>query len=561
MKTWWESDNLDTTVRLYCGDVREVLAALPDESVHTVVTSPPYWGLRSYGTDPQVWGGDPACGHEWSERVVAATSGKGGNWTQAENGEGLATGRRQTRFKGDLDAARESEIVEMRQGLCAKCGAWRGELGLEPEPAMYVAHIVEVFREVRRVLRQDGTLWLNLGDCYATGAGSVGEHPGGGEQGARWRGDVGRLRDEKRGYRGTSGADNPHHTDGKRQSIGPMTQPNRMSLPGLKPKDLGGVPWRVAFALQADGWWLRNAIVWFKSNPMPSSVTDRCTNAYEFVFLLAKAERYFFDQDAIREPHTALSQRRFTDGYEYSPGPHRNTGLHMDGTNQQTIPAVSWPKGWMVGKGAHGAVHPDGRTTQDEADAYHDDGRRKTAETPHLGGLQQPPEVGHGFEWHPLGRNKRDVWEIATQPYPEAHFATFPEKLVEPCVLAGTSEGGACSKCGTPWVHRVAAEGGTIGKAWHDHKEDLAVGQRVKDDRMQDGTYRRVDLGYGPGCTCGDPPAPCAVLDPFAGSGTALLVAQRLGRSAVGIEMNPKYCELARRRIEPRHSQTRLLFR
>jgi DNA modification methylase len=145
-----------------------------------------------------------------------------------------------------------------------------GQLGLERTPEEYVAKMVEVFRDVRRVLRDDGTLWLNLGDSYATGAGNVGERPGGGAQGDNWQ--------------------------------GAMTSPNRMPIHGLKPKDLVGIPWRVAFALQADGWYLRQDIIWHKPNPMPESVQDRCTKAHEYIFLLAKSERYFYDADAIAEP-------------------------------------------------------------------------------------------------------------------------------------------------------------------------------------------------------------------------------------------------------------------
>src|SRR5262245_47420632 len=157
-----------------------------------------------------------------------------------------------------------------------------GQIGLEETYSDYIDKMVGVFEAVRRILRKDGTVWLNLGDSYATGAGAVGECPGGGEQGARWRGDG-----SKRDY-----------------GLGPMTQPNRMPQAGLKPKDLTGIPWRVAFALQADGWYLRQDIIWSKPNPMPESVRDRCTKAHEYLFLLSKSERYYYDAEAIAEPAT-----------------------------------------------------------------------------------------------------------------------------------------------------------------------------------------------------------------------------------------------------------------
>lgn len=161
------------TTRIMRGHVLDRLAELADNSVHCVVTSPPYWGLRDYKIPPQVWGGEPGCAHEFVTEEIAAYSSKG-NWQQAANGQQLATGRIQTRHAGDLNSAREKADSTIIRGFC-HCGAWRGSLGLEPAPALYIAHLVEIFREVRRVLRRDGTLWLNIGDSYATGAGKA-EH-------------------------------------------------------------------------------------------------------------------------------------------------------------------------------------------------------------------------------------------------------------------------------------------------------------------------------------------------------------------------------------------------
>ena len=211
-------------ITLYCGDAMMILRELPPASVHCCVTSPPYWGLRDYGT--ATWaGGEADCDHAEStpSRRAASVASSG------------------------LDGSRETiHASHQFKGDCRRCGARRidVQLGLEPTPELYVSHLVMIFREVRRVLRDDGTLWLNLGDSYATGAGSVGMRPGGGAQGDAWNGH--------RGSRGGS-AKQPHTGS----AIGPMTQPNRMPIAGLKPKDLVGVPWRVAFALQADGWWLR----------------------------------------------------------------------------------------------------------------------------------------------------------------------------------------------------------------------------------------------------------------------------------------------------------------
>lgn len=238
--------------RLLNADVLAGLRTMADQSFQCTITSPPYWGLRDYGIEPSVWDGDASCSHEWGTRATPGIAGSG------INGDSHATAGR----------------FEKRSLFCSGCGAWRGCLGLEPTTELYVQHIVDVFREVRRVMRDDGTLWLNLGDCYATGAGAVGNSPGGGVQGERWK--RGRATNEH-GY----------------APIGPMTQPNRLPQVGLKPKDLVGIPWAVAFALRADGWWLRQCIIWSKPNPMPESVRDRPTTAHEYIFLLAKSEHYF----------------------------------------------------------------------------------------------------------------------------------------------------------------------------------------------------------------------------------------------------------------------------
>lgn len=223
-----------------------------------------------------------------------------------------------------------------------------GQLGLERTPEEYVSRMVEVFREVRRVLADDGTCWINLGDSYATGAGKVGERPGGGAQGDNWQ--------------------------------GAMTSPNRLPLPGLKPKDLVGIPWRVAFALQADGWWLRSDIIWAKPNPMPESVTDRPTKAHEYLFLLAKSERYYYDAAAIAESGAWC-------------------GLQLDIVR----------------------------------------GRKVRAEA--MGRKPSGNEVPGVDAKSPDRRNRRSVWTVTTQPFAEAHFAVMPEALVEPCILAGSAPG------------------------------------------------------------------------------------------------------------------------
>ncbi|PZP83397.1 MAG: site-specific DNA-methyltransferase [Azospirillum brasilense] len=322
------------TVTIYEGDCRKVLPTLAENSVHCCVTSPPYWGLRNYGTDRQI--------------------------------------------------------------------------GMEAEVQAYIDTLVAVFAEVRRVLRPDGTLWLNLGDCY-TGSGKGGHSS--------------RIRSEN-----------------WQPSYGKAHMPA-----GLKPKELVGLPWRVAFALQADGWYLRSDIIWHKPNPMPESVKDRPTRAHEFIFLFSKSRQYAYDYHAIREPLKDSSIARVQQDVAQQEGSDR---AHAGGKTNGRMKAV-----------VYGGKKHEGYGT-----------------TRHSGNAWEPQQSG-GLV------NKKSVWTVATCGLKEAHFATFPPKLIEPCIKAGCVERGV-------------------------------------------------------------------VLDPFFGAGTTALVAERLNRDCIGIELNGGYIGIARKRLE-----------
>jgi DNA modification methylase len=257
----------------------------------------------------------------------------------------------------------------------------------------------------------------------------------------------------------------------------------------LKQKDDAGIPWRVAFALQADGWYLRSDIIWHKPNPMPESVTDRCTRAHEYIFLLTKKQKYFYDAEAIKEKQSGkIKTRRFSsDGGAKA----RAMGKHISGGNE-----------------------------------------------------------GTGAKWTDTGsRNKRTVWTVSTQPYPEAHFATFPPKLIEPCILAGTSPR-ACEICGAPWervVERSNLNKQNIGGKLANIKK---TGFR-NDGNIRMGDIATKTLGWQPTCTCQNSgKGRCIVLDPFAGSGTTLYVAEQYGRDSVGIELSEEYCNLIHKRMD-----------
>jgi DNA modification methylase len=315
------------------GDARQRLAELPAGSVRTCVTSPPYFGLRDYGT--ATWnGGDTNCDHL---------------------GKPMATKANINRNCGTGNDVKNATAREFFRETCGKCGAKRvdSQIGLEETPDAYVAEMVALFREVRRVLADDGTLWLNLGDSY-------------------WN---------------NFGGGSSSMTTGNAEAVKQRGRHNVPKHENLKIKDLIGIPWRVAFALQADGWYLRQDIIWAKPNPMPESVTDRCTKSHEYVFLLSKSAKYYYDHVAVRE-------RGVMTAGDSAGSPQRDT------------------------RETHGMGGGNGGMVE---------AKRKLA--------QELAEKGYST------RNRRDVWTITTKPFKGAHFAVMPEALVEPCILAGSAEG------------------------------------------------------------------------------------------------------------------------
>jgi len=524
------------TTSIIVGDCLDVLRGMGADSVHCVVISPPYWGLRDYGID--------------------------------------------------------------------------GAIGLEPTLDEFVAKMVEVFREVRRVLRKDGVCWVNLGSSYGSGdmraspspllkrapacgndgrepqdsladgracLDCCGEHPGGTRN--RHADTARNGRCEQRDMPQTSQTDRDTEpvdcdqashsalppdapastmpqscdqpadasdpsatasagpsgvptscgdvptsermasytcgsvpmlpplvvrTEGKESFYSACQSPGcrgigrcglcwtKLAIPALhvKPKDLIPVPWLVALALQADGWWLRSDVIWAKPNPMPESCTDRPTKAHEYMFLMTKSAKYFYDAEAVREAHADPSR--------YLKSEDRS--------------------GW------------------------------------------KPRSDGKAKEWNPAnvyanpaGRNLRTVWTIPTQSFKKAHFATFPQKLVEPCLKAGTSAKGCCPECGTPWGRVV--EKNPAYAQWAETQRFYGEGGKGSAFKMAKTNSQAVPMsksttvGWKPGCECDVEPVPCLVLDPFCGSGTVGVVCKQMGLNFIGIELNPEYAEMARKRI------------
>ena len=470
------------------GDVIERLKDIKANTIQCVVTSPPYWGLRDYGTATWI-GGDEDCKHNILNKIKKIK----GDWDRPSRIESNKVshllecrvcgitfyGKMNKKFCSTkcLNTLSNNSRTNIKPKIikkCQKCGAIRKDkqLGLEETFEEYVENMVKVFREVRKVLKDDGTLWLNLGDSYA--------------------GNCSRASNNGRAGYGN-----------KREGIYIKSGKN------IKPKDLVGIPWRVALALQADGWYLRQDIIWHKPNPMPESVTDRCTKSHEYIFLLTKSANYYYDADAIREPIVHYGNNKTNnlskaDIYKtkkdvkqkpyavIEPQFRKEVIEYRDLPNQEeirqylsiarkkrniTIKQIEEHFGnqaghhWFEKNGSYPSVE-DWKVLKDmlKLDGTYDKVMTKVY---YKSGLKQD---------NPLGANKRSVWKINTKPYKEAHFAVFPEELPTLCIKAGSKKG---------------------------------------------------DI----------------VLDPFFGSGTTGYVAQRLYRKWLGIELNKDYIKIAEKRF------------
>lgn len=387
------------------GECREMMRLLPEDSIHCVVTSPPYWGLRDYGT-------------------------------------------------GDA------------------------QLGLEPTPDDFVTAMVDVFREVRRVLRPDGTCWVNLGDTYITNSPSQA------------------AKKERKRRRET-------RLDRKRRATMAKQGPNRSYEQQLAHKQLVGIPWRVALALQADGWWLRCDVVWDKPNPLPESIHDRPTRCHEYVFLLTKAPTYYYDKESVK--------------VEGSPNTHPR-GRHGIASNRHNY-GVN-PKAVAVGDPSRAGSTPRPRANQSFS-----------------------AQISPGIVAH---RNRRTVWRVPTQPYHGSHFATFPPGLIEPCILAG-SPAYTCAVCAAPWKRQVEVEYLNPGNRTTNGPRSLEQRHETAgfDRRLE---RRTKTVGWEPTCEHNNRGTGGIVLDPFMGSGTTGMVAEKHGRLWLGFDNDPKCERLIRER-------------
>ena len=478
----------EPSVDIYCGHVLNVLKSLPDESAQIAITSPPYWGLRNYsGGSEIVWGGDENCEHIW------------GGSEHHEHREEVKSGKTRTteRFYGEPSRKFNGDHQKHYSNVfCIKCSAWRGQLGLEPTPELYVEHLMMIFREVKRVLRKDGSFYLNIGDTYAS-------TPAGNKENYRWQ-----------------------HGHKPEKDLG--AQRIKFDKTLIAPaKCMVCILERVMFAMIEDEWILRNKIVWHKPNAMPSSVKDRFTTTFEMLYFFVKQKKYYFDLDAVREPHRTQSLERYQRGVNLDrPAIGKSAEV---GPMQQYKRAPQWfqemfpedkdYKGkfddmseadWRAEAAKRGQLFDQpvahqggGNTGLNKYEAkigtiQHREGMDGIVAPLHPKGKNPGDTIeqtsvrhkswmstpGHPYTHKATGKpqNPGDYWELTTQPYKGAHFAVFPEKLCERPIKASS---------------------------------------RIGD----------------------------VVLDPFAGSGTAGVVAKKLGRRAILIDCVENYCEIAKDRI------------
>jgi site-specific DNA-methyltransferase (adenine-specific) len=443
---------------IYQGDVLTVLKTFPDKCIDCVITSPPYWALRDYEIEPVIWDGDENCEHQWGEKII--------------KNEGYSNKQKRWQDGYSRKTASEAWNTEISGGnFCQKCGAWRGSLGLEPSIDLFVKHLCDIFDEVKRILRKDGTCWVNLGDSYNNQSGTIG-------------------RKDKSKYDGKSDI---HCLRGGTQK--------------LQSKCLCQIPSRFAIEMCDRGWILRNEIIWQKLNCMPSSITDRFTVDFEKIFFFVKNQKYSFEQqfEPVKFESIQRSKREYGEG--------KNLKTAMKGTS----------------------------------------------------------EYGYHPENH-LGRNKRTIWKINTHSFKEAHFAVFPEKLIETPIKAGCPEL-ICEKCGKAQKKIFEIPYDETHPKFNEWRKQNKIGKygghhpnyKVKGGGQHQGYGGSVskyyqDIWGGASspktqigiekCDCNAKFVPGIVLDPFMGAGTTGLVAKKLGRDYIGIELNKSYIKMAERRIK-----------
>lgn len=496
---------------IYNMDVREGLKLLDDESIDCVITSPPYWSLRDYGIPPSVWGGDPACEHDFSNKIISDS--KGYNSTK--------------RWQHGTKQKENPKLWQkIEQGsFCNKCGAWKGTLGLEPNFELFINNLCDIYDDVKRVLKKSGTCWVNLGDCYGSNAsGNTGKN---------------------------------------------IVQRKRPAVKNFQ-KCLMLLPQRFAIEMVNRGWILRNVIIWHKPNAMPSSARDRFTVDFEYVYFFVKAKKYWFEQQREKLSNSKSNRER----RKYNPGKSEAKITNTNDKNvkpnkpfQEYFPEdLPDEKDFPIMKYTEGDIEnikKDKKVHIMTWEEYEIERKKWGSPDTKNGVLEnyagQNKKSGHTT--HPLGKNKRTVWTIPTKPNPEAHFATFPPKLVEPMIKSGCPEF-ICKVCGKPRenIYDMKKNYNFIRTDTRKPRKKKLINCNTKNDNLEDkskgGFYfkeyyhnEKILKGYSD-CGCGFKWQPGVVLDIFAGTGTTLKKAWELGRNYLGFEISSDYVSIANKILQ-----------
>jgi len=536
----------DRHIRIYNKDCRS-MDELPDESVQTVCTSPPYWGLRKYSGDQDlIWGDDNQCEHQWDMPTSAILGFNTLFRPEGEISTPLGLPSKKGKYAETVKGGADRQQKRIVGNFCSLCGAWKGAYGLEPTPEMYIEHTIEILREIRRILRKDGVVFWNIGDSYA-GSGS----PGG---------------DFRDGKRDEYLRPYPHGKifdfgrQGQTSTVSRVNRGRATGFHGLKPKDLCLIPFRVAIAAQEDGWWVRSVIIWSKLNTMPESVSG-----------------WRWEKHRVKVGNRGRTQARLEGHFQTHSGNKVITDAIWE--DCPGCPKCLPNDGYVLLKGSWRPTESHEYllmlTKTDEYYGDRDAVRELSTERP-SGNIERKyrrdyggPEAHTGcqgfsipYEPNGTGRNIRSVWTFTTVPFPAFkiggkkldHFAVFPEKLPELCIKAGTPEMGCCAKCGAPWARVLEKKPSQFNIRVRDAKAGRATpeeGYKATEEEIERYPGNHPDPGYSktigwkPTCKCNGARVPSLVLDPMAGAGTTLWVAKKLNRYAVGYELSQEYCQLA----------------
>lgn len=532
--------------------------------------------MRSYNTEPIIWDGDPNCQHEW--------------------GTVHPPGYRSSDTKpGPLQSEGNTNRQNLKSNVCVKCGSWKGELGSEPTPEDFIRHLTSIYRELKRVLRNDGVFWANIGDSFASGKGTC-FNPGGNE--------------------------NSLQRDCKESGGLPLDRGNKSTLAksNLKPKDMIGIPWALAFSLRADGaaspqtmytverirsallddydtwndvpkntkrtiedldeewmkaqkggWYLRADLPWVKRNSLPSSVTDRPGSSIEHIFLFSKSPKYYYDHIATmqqssesynkdKRPRGIIRQKvNENTKYDRNDPQYAKIEITTDTININTLQKANVN---FLPSGNNGAIIFDSQEQMQEK-IRKQDGTGNNTYTgfnaryePNSLGLRYMRDSDFFFKtWQGLLHNEDGepvALVINPKGYKGAHFAAFPVQLVEPLILAGTSDHGVCPHCGAPWV-RQTKKGEFHNQSWggeHVKGQEAVGGVGETSCLKTGGTYEIITVDWKPTCTCDLDPIPATVIDPFSGSSATGVACKLHNRTYIGIELNPEYVKLGEKRIK-----------